>query len=371
MSPLEADVAIVGGGIMGCSTALHLRRRGRSVVLLERGEVGAQASGVNFGHVRRQGRFLPQVPLAMRSREIWGRLEELVGDGCEFLPRGHLRLAFDDGQMRRLEAHARDVAPYGLTLRLLDRAEVRRRWPWLTEKVAGASLQPDDGHANPRLAAPAFARAARVAGAELREGEEVIEVDRDGRGFRLRGSSGLEVRAAALVNTAGAWSGRIAARFGEPVPLRGGAPQQAVTEPLPYFIGPGISIVDSPIYLRQIPRGNVIFGGGAHAAIDERSGHAKALPVNTQAQLARVVDVVPWLRHARLIRVWAGIDGYLPDSIPVIGPSRTTPGLFHAFGFCGHGFQLGPAVGAVLAELIVDGRSATPVDAFDIARFAA
>ena len=79
---------------------------------------------------------------------------------------------------------------------------------------------------------------------------------------------------------------------------------------------------------------------------------------------------VPRLRHAQIIRTWTGIEGVMPDDIPVIGPSRTTPGLVHAFGFSGHGFQLGPAMGAVLGELILDGATPTPIAAFDIGRFA-
>jgi len=366
---LEADVAIVGGGIMGCSAAWHLRQAGRTVVLLERGVVGAHASGVNFGAVRRQGRYLPQIPLAMRSREIWSTLEERLGTSVEFLPLGHVRLAFDEDHMDRLEAHQRDVEPYGLSLTLLDRADVRRRFPWLADHVVGASLQPDDGHANPRLVTPAIARSAAALGAQILEGQEVTGIDHDGTAFTVRTAAGLTVRAPVLLNTAGAWSGWIAEAFGEPVPLRPSAPQQGVTEPLPYAIGPAVSIVDSPIYLRQTPRGNVVFGGGRHGRADIATRRATALPENTEEQLAKVRGVVPHLARARLLRVWTGVEGYMPDTIPVIGPSATTPGLFHAFGFSGHGFQLGPAVGAVLAEFAVSGASQTPVGAFSIARF--
>src|SRR5437867_7294642 len=89
-----ADVIIVGGGIMGASAAFFLRQRGRSVILLERGLVGQQASGVNFGNVRRQGRPLFQLPLANRARDIWGRLPALLGEDCEFVPAGHMRVFY-------------------------------------------------------------------------------------------------------------------------------------------------------------------------------------------------------------------------------------------------------------------------------------
>jgi sarcosine oxidase, subunit beta len=80
--------------------------------------------------------------------------------------------------------------------------------------------------------------------------------------------------------------------------------------------------------------------------------------------------MAPILRAAHVIRVWSGIEGYLPDMLPVIGPSGTAPGLLYAFGFCGHGFQIGPGVGAVLAEMIVDGGTRTPIAPFSIGRFA-
>ena len=94
MTRQQADVIIIGGGFMGASAAFFLRQRGRSVILIERDLIGQQASGVNFGNVRRQGRFLPQLPLANRSREIWGRLDELIGEDAEFIPTGYLRLCY-------------------------------------------------------------------------------------------------------------------------------------------------------------------------------------------------------------------------------------------------------------------------------------
>jgi len=85
--------------------------------------------------------------------------------------------------------------------------------------------------------------------------------------------------------------------------------------------------------------------------------------------MQKAIALIPRLAGAMLIRSWTGTDGQMPDAIPVLGPSRTTPGLIHAFGFSGHGFMLGPAVGAVLAELVLDGRSDLPLEAFDIGRF--
>ena len=340
---LIADVAIIGGGTAGCSTALHLRQRGATVVLLERGSCGGQASGVNYGGVRQQGRDLAELPLARRSREMWGRLTEIVGGDCEFVASGHIKLARSDAQMAELEAYREAVRPYGLELELLGRDELRLRYPFLGDAAVGGSVCAEDGAANPRLVAPAFARAARAAGADIRENAPVTTIEHDGSRFRLLTSNGLEVSAATLVNVAGAWGHEIATRFGESVPEDVIAPNMCVSEPVPYFMVPNFGVCGGGFYVRQIPRGNIIFGGGRGIADRER---LRAYPVaaSTLDSSRETIALVPCLRHVQIIRTWTGIEGYMPDVIPVIGPSRTTPGLFHAFGFSGHGFQLGPAM---------------------------
>ena len=151
-----ADVAIVGGGTAGCSTALHLRWRGATVVLLERGVCGGQASGVNYGGVRQQGRDLAELPLARRSREMWGSLAEIVGSDCEFVASGHIKLARSAADMAELEAYRESVRPYGLELELLGHNDLRARYPCLGDAAVGGSLCAEDGAANPRLVAPAF-----------------------------------------------------------------------------------------------------------------------------------------------------------------------------------------------------------------------
>jgi len=366
---LSADVAIIGGGTAGCSTALHLRWRGVSVVLLERGLCGSQASGVNYGGVRQQGRALVELPLARRSRAMWNHLAELVGNDCEFAATGHVKLARSDTDMAELEAYREAVRPYGLELELLGRNAIRARYPWLGDAAVGGSLCADDGQANPRLVAPSFARAARQAGADIREHAAVTAVERDGVRFRVATANGLEISAGALVNVAGAWGHEIAARFGESVPEAVIAPNMCVSEPLPYFMVPNFGVCGGGVYVRQISRGNVIFGGGRGVA-DRESLRAYPIADSSLDAMRQAIALVPRLRQAQLIRTWTGIEGIMPDDIPVIGPSRTTPGLVHAFGFSGHGFQLGPVMGAVLSELILDGVTPTPIAAFDIGRFA-
>ena len=364
---VDVDVAIVGGGIAGCCATLHMRRSGLSVCLLEKGAVGSQASGVNFGGVRQQGRDFAELPLSRRSRELWGRLPELVGSDCEFVASGHIKLARSDADVEALDRYAAGAADHGLALELIGRARLRRDYPWLGEHVVGASLAPTDGHANPRLVAPAFGRAARAAGADVREFTRVEEVVRDGDRFRVRAGA-IEVASTFLVNAAGAWGGAIAAAFGEPVPIATIAPNMLVTEPLPPLLTRSIGVCGGDIYLRQVPRGNVVFGGG-HAWVDLDQERARPLTEISTCAMAEALRIVPALASALVIRSWTGIEGQMPDHLPVIGFSRTTPNLVHAFGFSGHGFQLGPAIGMILDELVREGASESPLDAFDIGRF--
>jgi sarcosine oxidase subunit beta len=375
MSTLAADVAIVGGGFMGAASAFFLRRRGRSVILLERGLVGQQASGTNFGNVRRQGRFLPQLPLANRSRAIWGRLMELLGEDAEFLPSGHIRVCYNQAQIGVLEAYARDAKPYGLELEILSGNTLRDRFPFIGPDAIAGSYSPLDGHANPRLAAPAFARAAAREGARVVEETEVAAVEKVGEDFHVESTDGRKFRAPVVLITAGAWGGLLSERFGEPVPLVAHGPQMAVTEPMPYRITPvlGVSstVAEEVVYLRQVTRGSVVFGGGNRGPAFPDIRRAYVRPQNTLAQLRQVRRIVPALAQLQVIRVWSGIESYLPDDIPIMGPSARVAGLYYAFGFCGHGFQLGPGVGDVMAELIDTGTTSTPIEPFAIARFAA
>lgn len=365
---ITVDVAIIGGGLAGCAAALNLAKRGSSVALFERRTVGSQASGVNFGGVRQHGRDLRELPLSRRSREIWAGLPELVGNDCEFVPTGHLKLARDEAEMAILERFAGEAGEFDLDIELFGRNALRERFPWLGDAVIGASLCPSDGQANPRLVAPYFARAARAAGARIHEHEAVVEATRSGDGFRLETESGASVRSALLLNVAGAWADRVAAWFGESVPLDPQSPNMQVSEPLPYRLKVNIGAVGGGVYARQIARGNLIFGGGRGWS-DRDAIRARPVAGSTRDAMARLTEILPWASCAQVIRTWSGIEGFLPDGIPVIGPSSTTPGLIHAFGFSGHGFQLGPVVGELLAELAIDGRSSISLDSFAIRRF--
>ncbi|MBN3852210.1 FAD-binding oxidoreductase [Paraburkholderia sp. Ac-20340] len=375
MKRAQADVLIVGGGFMGSAAAFFLRRRGKSVILLERQLIGQQASGTNFGNVRRQGRLLAQLPLANRSREIWLRMPELIGHDAEFLMSGHLRVCYRSEQADMFETYAQDAKHYGLDLEMLHGDALRKRFPFIGPEVLAGSYAPIDGHANPRLAAPAFGRAAAKMGAQIFENTDIVAVEKEGNEFRATSADGRTFHAPILLITAGAWGSTLSEQFGEPVPIAVHGPQMAVTEPVPYSIAPAVG-VSSPqiaevVYFRQVARGNIVIGGCARGPAFLDARRAKVLPQSTLLQFRQAQRVAPALKRLNIIRVWSGVEGYMPDDRPIMGASGTTSGLFYAFGFCGHGFQLGPGVGDTMAELIDTGATSTPIDLFDIRRFAA
>jgi sarcosine oxidase subunit beta len=233
--------------------------------------------------------------------------------------------------------------------------------------VRGASLCAEDGAANPRIVAPAFARAARRQGARILEFARAEEIDRAGDGFAIVAGA-HEISASWLVNTAGAWAAPVAARFGETVPLEAIAPNCMVTEPVRAFMTRSLGICGGGVAIRQTPQGSVVIGGG-ESFVDMEAGRARPLSEVCVTVLRRAIRAVPRLARVHVLRAWAGVEGDMADHVPVVGPSQTTRGLIHAFGFSQHGFQLGPAVGEAVADLITEGEARVDIARLGIERF--
>jgi sarcosine oxidase subunit beta len=287
---------------------------------------------------------------------------------------GHLRIAYVPQQVEQMEKHAQDTQPYGLDLEMLSAQAVRARFPFLGPEIVAGCYAPHDGHANPRLAAPAFGRAAVREGAQVFENTEIVNVEKVGEDFRVTAADGRTFRAPVALITAGAWGNRISTTFGEPVPMQAKGPQMAVTEPVPYGIAPVMGVATDKekevIYFRQVERGNIVIGGCGREAVDLDARRSFVNPRHTLHQFTELQRIVPALKRLSLIRVWSGIEGYMQDERPVMGPSVRVPGLYYAFGFSGEGFQMGPGVGDVMAELIHTGATSTPISQYSIRRFA-
>ena len=271
--------------------------------------------------------------------------------------------------LTRSRANSFPADSHGLEVTLLAPPGIRKRWPWLGEDIVAASFSARDSSANPRLSTPAVARAAAGLGADILERTRVLSIEKDRSGFTVTTDRGIAIESDHLVNAAGAWANDIAAMFGETAPMFAAGPPQFVTEPLPLFIAPSVQSVDGRVIFRQVARGNVVVAGYPRGPSDILRNRAPVPPAKTLNTMQRLGEVVPALKAAHVIRVWSGIEGYIHDMLPVISRSETTDNLIHAFGFCGHGFQLSPGVGLVLSELIVDDGTPTPLDPYAISRF--
>lgn len=369
MTSTPADVVVIGGGLQGLSSALHLVRRGRRVVVLEADTCGRHASGVNAGGVRTLDRHLAEVPLSLAARALWHRLSELVDEDVGFVPSGQLKIAETEAELAELRQREQTLRALGYTHEvLIDAAEVRQLVPALTPRITGALWAADDGYAYPYGVVTAFRRAGQRRGVQVHEATPAQRIERQGDRWRVHTPHGV-FEAPQLVNTAGAWAGEIARQAGEPVPLEAGGLMLMVTHRVPPFVRPVLGATGRALSFKQFANGTVVIGGGLRCAADPVARHGDADMHKLATSARTVTDLFPHLGPIGINRAWVGVEGFMPDGIPVIGPSRTQPGLVHAFGFSAHGFELSPVVGQIVAELLIDGRSTLPIAPFAIDRF--
>jgi sarcosine oxidase subunit beta len=364
-----ADVIIVGGGIHGCSTALHLCLSGMKPVLIEKDYAGRHASGVNAGGVRQLARHFAEIPLSIRSMGIWERIGELVDDGCGFESHGQVLVAEDDAQFDACRARVADLKAHGFDHEeIIDAPELRRLVPAVAETCPGGVVSRRDGAAEPVRTTTAFRRKAAALGAIIREGVAATNIRKQDSLWCV--DVGAETYAApVLVNAAGAWAGGIAAALGEPVPVETVAPMLMITSRVPHFIDPVVILRGRKLSFKQFANGTVLIGGG-HLAMPDQDRNDTVLDWHSLAVSARTVyELFPVMRGASIVRAWAGIEARTGDDLPVLGPSARHAGLYHQFGFSMHGFQLGPGAGAVMAELIVHGGTQTRIGELRIDRF--
>jgi sarcosine oxidase subunit beta len=366
---MKTEVLIIGGGLMGFSTALQLAMRGTRCLVLDKDSPGRHASGVNAGGLRRLNRHPAEIPLSVAAAEMWHDIEALVGSDCDARFPGQIRVAENAADMQALEERAALVRELGYDHEeLIDQAELYRRVPALKPDCQGGLICRTDGYARPFHALDAFRRKACALGVGYRSSTRVDAIERHGEEWRVTTPRGT-FRSTVLVNCAGAWAGHVTAALGEAAPVTPRAPMLMISERLPHFIDPVIGAASRKLSFKQMHNGTLLIGG-AHLAELHINRQTTVMDWRKLAVSARtVLTLFPQLENVRIVRTWAGIEAFMPDHLPVIGSSTTAASAYHAFGFSAHGFQLSPVIGKIMAQLILDGTSELPIEPFGMTRF--
>lgn len=361
-----ASVAIIGGGIMGCSTAYHLALRGcTDVVILEKDLLAQASTGLSAGGIRQQFSHPANIRLSQEAVRIFERFEEEFGVDVGFHQVGYLFLAQSEDVWQEFLYNVQTQRQYNVPVEVLSPDEIKHRWPYVNvEDLRGGTFGPEDGFADPYMATMGYAGAARRLGVRIEEKTEVTGIRIDGGQITGIETARGAISAPIVVNVAGAWGARVAEMAGFHLPVVPIRRQVFVTDAFPHVPKPVPMILDiEPAFY---------FRGEGPGVLMGMSDPDEPPSFNTHWDypfMERVIDKAihrsPILEQARIIRGWGGLYDVTPDDNPIIDALLGVRGLFCAIGFSGHGFQQGPTVGRILSDLVLDGRTE-----FDLRPFA-
>ncbi|HEX6211332.1 MAG TPA: FAD-binding oxidoreductase [Methylomirabilota bacterium] len=368
---MPVSIVVVGGGVMGLSTAWHLCRAdpGVRVTVLERARPGAAASGASAAGVRVMGRDPAERSLALASLSRWPDLARELEGETGYRRGGGLRVALDDEAWQEVPGWVAEQRATGVPVEAIDPPLVLRLAPGLAPGVRGAVFCAMDGQAEAMPTVEAFASGARRLGARLEDGVGAVGVVGErGRVVAVTRTDGVRQPCDVVVVTAGVWSVRLLAPLGVRLPAQTRALQMLLTEAAPAALDPVVGAFGRRLSLKQLATGAYLIGGGWPADIDDDQGNAWTLRGDSvAASLSVAREVHPPTGRCALARGWAGLEAFMPDDLPVLGPVPGIEGLLLAAGFSGHGFALSPVVGDILARLAL-GRDAH-VDLWQSLRF--
>ena len=422
--PREADAVIIGAGITGCSTAYRLSRRGWKVVVLEKDDIAHEASGRTMAAVGLVGKHHPdEFALAKASMDIWYGLNEELNTDIELNEGGRLVIANSEEDLPLFEEMIGGAEASGVSIEWYEAAEARAKWPFLQGSFIKAAHSRHEGHVNPLKVVHGFARGAQEYGAEIHTGCIATEVVTKGGKVASVLTNRGEISTPVVLDAAGVWGYRLADRLGVKFPVQLIKVVQGETEPAPRLFD---CFLRGPTYgSRQTASGAFRITGGYRkmdvyhnlslhdlrdlaiwiprilqyrkdvtmkldpnilkldvSALFSRvlgNGKGKPAPVGTEPRrqpenvarkLKRIGSLVPQMQGLRLTRTWGGYVDMTPDFLPILGAVERIKGFYVATGFSGHGFAVGPIVGKLMAELIVDGSTSVDITSFRPDRFA-
>jgi glycine/D-amino acid oxidase-like deaminating enzyme len=378
----DPDVLVIGGGIAGASTAYHLAGYGRRVLLVERGAIASQASGVNAGSIHAAGRqdgSALEAELTMGSLEIFKRFQLDLGHDIGFRQSGYLQAVHTEEQLAY--AHERAMALHSTENRVevLSARQVRAIEPGFNPDLLGALYLPLNAQADPVTATHAFAAEAQRCGAVIRTHTPVRALRQQTGGALRAITADDELEAGALVIAAGAWSSAIGDMLGLRIPIVPVRGQMWATEPLPPRVFHVISSCESALhwhrrpgadaetppslthrgglrltrhlYGRQTRDGEIIFGGDRELVGYDTNPDSAGIAVNH----GHAAEVLPFLTGLSIARTWAGVMPFPLDGRPLIGRIPARHNVFVVGGLASSGFGRGPMAGKLLADLIATG----------------
>jgi sarcosine oxidase, subunit beta len=353
--PSEAEVLVIGGGIMGLATAYNAALLGQQgIVVLDRSYLCSGASGRNGGGVRMQWSSEDNVRLMMESVEICKRFASDMGVNVWFRQGGYLFLVKNEKLIPILEQNVRMQNQCGVPTRLIPPSEAAELVPGLN--VAGvhvASYNPRDGVLFPWPFIWGYAHRALELGVRVFTFVEVTGFERHGKRISHVHTTKGSIRVGHVVNAMGAWSPDLAKKLGIELPNRPYRHEILTTEPLKPFLDPMVTVLGEGIYFSQSMRGEIVGGMGDE---HEPPGDdiSSSLPfLRRFAQSA--TELLPALGNVQVVRQWAGLYDVSPDGRPILGESERCPNLSFLCGFTGHGFMMAPIIGKLCAERLVKG----------------
>ena len=366
-----AEAVIIGAGIMGCSVAYHLAARGvRDILVLERDQIARGSTSDAAGGIRLQFSSPTNIELAQRSLDVWQHFEERFGVDIGLRQQGYLFLLRSEPEVAEFHKNLRLQQSLGVPARWVTPEEIHELNPVIVlDDVLGGTFCPRDGWADPFTATMGFASAARRLGVEIRQHTPVTGIAVTGERVTGVETSGGRIAAPLVIICAGARTRGVGNMAGVEIPVDPYRRMSFVTEPFPAVPSTIPMTIDFQTSLYFHPEGPGFLFGMSNP--EEPSSFRRTVE---DEWLLRCVEELakraPVFEEARVKTGWAGLYEITPDDNPVLGYLDEVSGLVVAAGFSGHGFMQGPAIGACMAELILDGRATTAdIRPFAPARF--